>query len=86
MPSTTRIASLSPTGADELTSHPELVRALQVLTDHLCSAVFILGDPNGVLPSNQGRGYVLRRRIAAPFAPARRWGSSPSAGHRPPSW
>jgi alanyl-tRNA synthetase len=41
----------------------ELVRALQVLTDHLCSAVFILGDPNGVLPSNQGRGYVLRRRI-----------------------
>jgi alanyl-tRNA synthetase len=39
-----------------LTSHPELVRALRVLTDHLRSAVFILGDPNGVLPGNQGRG------------------------------
>jgi alanyl-tRNA synthetase len=25
--------------------------------------VFILGDPNGVLPGNQGRGHVLRRRI-----------------------
>jgi alanyl-tRNA synthetase len=25
--------------------------------------VFILGDPNRVLPGNQGRGYVLRRLI-----------------------
>ena len=58
-----RIAGLSPIGVDERTSHPELVRALRILTDHLRSAVFILGDPAGVLPSNQGRGSVLRRLI-----------------------
>jgi alanyl-tRNA synthetase len=58
-----RIASLSPTTVEERISHPELVRALRILTDHLRSAVFILGDSNGVLPGNQGRGYVLRRLI-----------------------
>jgi alanyl-tRNA synthetase len=58
-----RIASLSPIGVEERTSHPELVRALRILTDHLRSAVFILGDQASVLPSNQGRGYVLRRLI-----------------------
>ncbi|MFL6105279.1 MAG: alanine--tRNA ligase-related protein [Actinomycetes bacterium] len=58
-----RIASLSPATVDECTSRPELVRALRVLTDQLRSAVFILGDQAGVLPSNQGRGYVLRRLI-----------------------
>lgn len=48
-----RIASLSPpTGVDQLTSRPELIRELRILTDHLRSAVFLLGDPNGVLPSS----------------------------------
>ena len=44
--------------ADEATT-----RAFRVVSDHLRSAVFILGDPMGVAPSNLGQGYVLRRLI-----------------------
>ena len=38
-------------------------RAIRILTDHLRTCVFMLGDQNPVEPSNQGRGYVLRRLI-----------------------
>jgi alanyl-tRNA synthetase len=42
---------------------PRAERALRILTDHLRTSVFVLGDQNPVGPSNQGRGYVLRRLI-----------------------
>jgi alanyl-tRNA synthetase len=42
---------------------PETARAFRVVADHLRSAVFILGDEQGVAPSNLGQGYVLRRLI-----------------------
>ncbi len=35
--------------------------SLKVLADHIRSVVFLLSD--GVIPSNEGRGYVLRRII-----------------------
>ncbi len=38
-------------------------RSYRVIADHLRSALFILGDAHGVLPSNVGQGYILRRFI-----------------------
>ena len=38
-------------------------RAYRIITDHIRSAVFILGDERGVVPSNVGQGYILRRFI-----------------------
>ncbi|MDR2176754.1 MAG: alanine--tRNA ligase [Treponema sp.] len=42
---------------------PEKDKSIRIISDHVRSAVFILGDPKAVSPSNVGAGYVLRRLI-----------------------
>ena len=53
---------------------PEQDRSVRIMTDHVRAAVFVLGDPRGVTPSNLGQGYILRRLIRRAIRHARKLG------------
>ncbi|WFE30916.1 alanine--tRNA ligase [Micromonospora sp. WMMD975] len=57
-------------------SHPDDVR-LRVVADHVRTALMLIGD--GVTPSNEGRGYVLRRIMRRAIRSVRLLGYQESA-------
>ncbi|MGH3656529.1 MAG: alanine--tRNA ligase, partial [Micromonosporaceae bacterium] len=60
-------------------SHPDDVR-LRVIADHIRTGLMLIGD--GVTPSNEGRGYVLRRILRRAARAVRLLGySEPSFPH-----
>lgn len=51
-------------------------RNYRIITDHLRSSTFIIGDYRGVVPSNVGQGYILRRFVRRAVNCARNIGFS----------
>lgn len=41
----------------------KIKRSMRIVADHIRTAVMIMGDNNGVAPSNVERGYIVRRLI-----------------------
>ncbi len=58
----------------------ENVASFRVIADHLRSSAFLVAD--GVLPSNEGRGYVLRRIMRRAMRHAQLLGASEPLMHR----
>ncbi|UXN68918.1 alanine--tRNA ligase [Devosia neptuniae] len=70
-------AAASATGAD---INGEGNRSLRVIADHLRSMSFLIAE--GVLPSNEGRGYVLRRIMRRAMRHATLLGASEPVIHK----
>ena len=66
-----RISKLAGLGGDP---DPGTTRSLRIISDHVRTATHILGDDQGVPPSNLDRGYVLRRLIRLAIRHGRKLG------------
>lgn len=55
---------------------PEARKAMRIVADHIRTSVMLIGDRNGILPSNVGAGYILRRLMRRAIRYARILGAS----------
>ncbi|MDR0312833.1 MAG: alanine--tRNA ligase [Treponema sp.] len=68
------IAAVEQAVAYKYGTESEKDKSVRIISDHLRSSVFILGDPKGPSPSNVRAGYVLRRLIRRAIRHGRKLG------------
>ncbi len=57
------IAMLEEMSGHSYKESESVTKAMRIISDHIRTATFIMGDERGVTPSNVDQGYVLRRLI-----------------------
>ena len=57
----------------------EARKAMRIIADHIRTSTMLIGDVNGIVPSNVGAGYILRRLLRRAIRYARKLGVEMSA-------
>ena len=57
----------------------EMQKAMRIIADHIRTSTMLIGDINGIVPSNVGAGYILRRLLRRAVRYARTLGVDYSA-------
>ncbi len=52
----------------------ETTKSMRIVADHMRTAVMLIGDMNGIVPSNVGAGYILRRLMRRAIRHAKKMG------------
>ncbi len=68
------IALLEKASGQKYGEDSETTKSMRIIADHVRTAVMLIGDENGILPSNVGAGYILRRLIRRAIRHARKLG------------
>jgi len=73
------IGKLEALSAKSYDGDAEARKAMRIIADHTRTTVMLIGDVNGILPSNTGAGYILRRLMRRAIRYCRKLGVASSA-------